>query len=104
MVGTYARAPVVFVSGKGCLLYDVDGKEYLDMTAGIAVTSLGHGDPDWVKAVAEQANALAHVSNVYYSIPQVSFSYFVLNFLCSLYSLMTVYCYLRTWYFYSYVI
>nr|CAD1841921.1 unnamed protein product [Ananas comosus var. bracteatus] len=72
MVGTYARAPVVFVSGKGCLLYDVDGKEYLDMTAGIAVNSLGHGNPDWVKAVAEQANALAHVSNVYYSTPQVA--------------------------------
>ncbi|XP_072975377.1 acetylornithine aminotransferase, chloroplastic/mitochondrial [Typha angustifolia] len=71
-VRTYARAPVVFKSGKGCVLYDVDGKEYLDMTAGIAVNSLGHCHPDWVKAVVEQANTLTHVSNVYYSIPQVT--------------------------------
>ncbi|XP_058078289.1 acetylornithine aminotransferase, mitochondrial [Magnolia sinica] len=70
-VRTYARAPVVFESGKGCKLYDVEGREYLDMTAGIAVNSLGHADPDWVKAVVEQANTLTHVSNVYYSIPQV---------------------------------
>ncbi|KAJ0980782.1 hypothetical protein J5N97_009037 [Dioscorea zingiberensis] len=70
-VRTYARAPLVLESGKGCKLYDVEGKEYLDMTAGIAVNSLGHCDPDWVKAVVEQANILTHVSNVYYSIPQV---------------------------------
>eukprot|EP00262_Sarcandra_glabra_P013246 TRINITY_DN362_c0_g2_i4.p1 TRINITY_DN362_c0_g2~~TRINITY_DN362_c0_g2_i4.p1 ORF type:complete len:470 (-),score=84.73 TRINITY_DN362_c0_g2_i4:54-1463(-) len=71
LVKTYARAPVVIKSGKGCKLYDVEGREYLDMTSGIAVNALGHGDPDWVKAVAEQANTLTHVSNVYYSIPQV---------------------------------
>lgn len=71
LVGTYARTPVVCVSGKGCKLYDVDGREYLDMAAGIAVNSLGHGDADWLKAVVEQANTLTHVSNVYYSEPQV---------------------------------
>ncbi|KAG5567325.1 hypothetical protein RHGRI_002777 [Rhododendron griersonianum] len=71
LVGTYARAPAVLVSGKGCKLYDVEGREYLDMTSGIAVNALGHGDPDWVRAVTEQANVLAHVSNVYYSVPQV---------------------------------
>ena len=71
MVGTYARAPVVLASGKGCKLYDVDGKEYLDLASGIAVNSLGHSDPDWVKAVVDQANLLTHVSNVYYSVPQV---------------------------------
>uniref|UniRef100_A0A5B6YTC6 acetylornithine transaminase n=1 Tax=Davidia involucrata TaxID=16924 RepID=A0A5B6YTC6_DAVIN len=71
LVGTYARAPVVLSSGKGCKLYDVEGREYLDMTSGIAVNALGHGDPDWVNAVVEQANALTHVSNVFYSIPQV---------------------------------
>lgn len=70
-VRTYARAPLVLKSGRGCKLYDVDGREYLDMTAGIAVNSLGHGDPDWVKAVIEQANTLTHVSNVFYSVPQV---------------------------------
>lgn len=71
MVGTYGRAPVVLVSGKGCKLYDVEGREYLDMTSGIAVNALGHCDPDWVKAVADQAHVLTHVSNVYYSVPQV---------------------------------
>ncbi|KAG6775564.1 hypothetical protein NC652_013490 [Populus alba x Populus x berolinensis] len=71
MVGTYGRAPVVLVSGKGCKLYDIEGREYLDMTSGIAVNALGHCDPDWVKAVADQAHVLTHVSNVYYSVPQV---------------------------------
>ncbi|KAL5977222.1 hypothetical protein ACLOJK_021565 [Asimina triloba] len=70
-VRTYARAPVVFASGKGCKLYDVEGREYLDLAAGIAVNSLGHADPDWVKAVVEQASTLTHVSNMYYSVPQV---------------------------------
>ncbi|XXG59016.1 hypothetical protein AAC387_Pa04g1177 [Persea americana] len=71
LVPTYARAPVVLERGQGCKLYDINGREYLDMTAGIAVNSLGHGDPDWVKAVVEQSRTLTHVSNVYYSIPQV---------------------------------
>lgn len=71
IVGTYARAPIVLSSGKGCKLYDPEGREYLDLTSGIAVNALGHGDPDWVKAVTDQANTLTHVSNIYYSIPQV---------------------------------
>ncbi|XP_022714759.1 acetylornithine aminotransferase, mitochondrial-like [Durio zibethinus] len=71
LVGTYARAPVVLSSGKGCKLYDPEGREFLDCAAGIAVNALGHGDPDWVRAVTDQANVLAHVSNAYYSIPQV---------------------------------
>ncbi|XP_050225165.1 acetylornithine aminotransferase, mitochondrial-like [Mercurialis annua] len=71
LVGTYARAPVVLASGKGCNLYDVEGREYLDMTSGIAVNALGHSDPDWVKAIVDQVNVLTHVSNVYYSVPQV---------------------------------
>ncbi|KAJ9178967.1 hypothetical protein P3X46_010806 [Hevea brasiliensis] len=71
LVGTYARNPLVLAHGKGCKLYDPEGREYLDCTSGIAVNALGHGDPDWVRAVTEQANLLTHVSNVYYSIPQV---------------------------------
>ncbi|KAJ9178969.1 hypothetical protein P3X46_010806 [Hevea brasiliensis] len=71
LVGTYARNPLVLAHGKGCKLYDPEGLEYLDCTSGIAVNALGHGDPDWVRAVTEQANLLTHVSNVYYSIPQV---------------------------------
>ncbi|KAK4839455.1 hypothetical protein QYF36_022065 [Acer negundo] len=71
LVGTYARTPVVLASGRGCKLYDVEGKEYLDLSSGIAVNALGHGDHDWVKALVEQASVLTHVSNAYYSIPQV---------------------------------
>lgn len=70
-VGTYARAPLVLSSGKGCKLYDMEGREYLDLTSGIAVNALGHGDPDWINAVTQQANVLTHVSNVYYSLPQL---------------------------------
>lgn len=71
LVGTYARTPIVLSSGKGCKLYDVDGREYLDLSSGIAVNALGHGDPDWLWAVIEQANKLTHVSNIYFSVPQV---------------------------------
>ncbi|KAK9155246.1 hypothetical protein Sjap_002726 [Stephania japonica] len=71
LVGTYARSPVVLATGKGCKVWDVEGREYLDMAAGIAVNSLGHGDQEWLRAVTEQAALLTHVSNVYYSIPQL---------------------------------
>jgi Aminotransferase class-III len=84
MVGTYARAPVVLDKGIGCKLYDLDGKEYLDMAAGIAVNSLGHGDPDWLKALIDQAGTLAHVSNVFYSVPQVGFGTSLLGKLAAL--------------------
>ncbi|KAH9319901.1 hypothetical protein KI387_021670, partial [Taxus chinensis] len=67
----YARSPVVFVRGQGCKLYDVEGNEYLDLTAGIAVNALGHADPAWVKAVTEQAATLTHVGNVFHTVPQV---------------------------------
>jgi len=71
-VQTYARSPVVFVRGEGCKLYDTENKEYLDLTAGIAVNALGHGDPTWVQAVNEQAGKLAHVSNLFHTVPQVN--------------------------------
>ncbi|KAK1407067.1 hypothetical protein QVD17_38678 [Tagetes erecta] len=71
IVGTYGRTPVVLTSGKGCKLYDVNGNEYIDLTSGIAVNALGHADPDWVEAIIDQAKTLAHVSNIYYTVPQV---------------------------------
>ncbi|KAJ6420785.1 hypothetical protein OIU84_028199 [Salix udensis] len=80
LVGTYARNPVVISSGKGCKLYDPEGREYLDCTSGIAVNALGHGDTDWVKAVVEQANLLTHVSNVFYSVPQVELARRLVDF------------------------
>lgn len=71
LVGTYGRVPLVLERGEGCKLYDVEGREYLDLSAGIAVNALGHGDADWLKAVVEQAGTLTHTSNIFYTIPQV---------------------------------
>lgn len=71
LVGTYKRDEVVLERGRGCKLYDIEGREYLDLTSGIAVNALGHCDPGFVEAVAKQANLLVHVSNVFHSVPQV---------------------------------
>lgn len=68
---TYARPNLVFVKGQGCKLYDADGKEYLDMAAGIAVNALGHGDSRWYSALADQAATLSHTSNLFHTVPQV---------------------------------
>ena len=65
------RLPVTFVRGKGCLLYDDSGREYLDLVAGIAVNLLGHAHPEVVAAVAQQAATLIHTSNLYFTQPQV---------------------------------
>lgn len=67
---TYVRPEIVFSHGEGMYLYDSDGNKYLDLTSGIAVTALGHSDPDWVTAVSTQAAKLAHVSNLYHTVPQ----------------------------------
>src|SRR5262245_44022795 len=63
---TYKRQPVAFVRGSGARLYDVDGREYLDLVSGIGVASLGHAHPGLAAAIAEQASTLIHVSNLYY--------------------------------------
>ncbi len=65
LMGTYAPAPVVFERGEGSLLFDTEGRRYLDFVAGIAVTSLGHANPDVARALSEQAATLLHVSNLY---------------------------------------
>ncbi len=70
IIGTYARYPATMVKGKGCILTDADGKEYLDCLAGIAVCSLGHCHPVVSHAICAQANELVHVSNLYYTAPQ----------------------------------
>lgn len=69
VANTYARFPVQLVSGKGSLVYDENGKEYIDMGSGIAVTSFGFGDDAWVGAVTEQLTKLQHTSNLYYTEP-----------------------------------
>ena len=71
IVGTYARQAVEFVSGSGCELVDASGRVYIDFYSGIAVNALGHSHPAWVKAVQQQAEKLCHVSNLFYSQPQV---------------------------------
>ncbi len=66
VVPNYARFPIVFARGKGTRIWDVEGKEYLDFGAGIAVCSLGHAHPALGEALARQAGTLVHVSNLYY--------------------------------------
>jgi acetylornithine/N-succinyldiaminopimelate aminotransferase len=70
--GTYARFPVAFVKGEGCRLWDDTGKEYLDFLAGIAVCGLGHCHPEVTRAIEEAARKLIHVSNLFYTYPQVA--------------------------------
>jgi len=65
----YARYPVAFTHGKGCRLWDESGREYLDLFAGLAVSSLGHAHPAVVAAIREQAGKLIHASNLYYHEP-----------------------------------
>lgn len=66
---SYGRFPVAIDRGEGATLWDVDGKEYIDFTAGIGVASLGHGDQGWLEAVTRQATKLAHISNLFYTEP-----------------------------------
>ena len=68
---TGRRLPVTFVRGRGCLVYDDAGNEYLDLVAGIAVNLLGHAHPEVAAALTAQAKALIHTSNLYYTEPQV---------------------------------
>ena len=66
---TYKRFPVEIVSGKGSLVKDASGKEYIDMGSGIAVTSFGVADDAWIAAVEEQIHSIQHMSNLYYTAP-----------------------------------
>lgn len=69
VAGTYGRFPVELVSGKGCILTDTNGKQYIDLTSGIGVTSFGIADDAWVQAITAQAMKLQHSSNLYYTEP-----------------------------------
>ncbi len=69
VAGTYNRFPVEIVSGKGSLVYDDNGKEYIDMGSGIGVTGFGIADEEWVAAVTEQLMKVQHMSNLYYTEP-----------------------------------
>jgi len=68
---TYKRFPIVITKGKGCSLWDTEGKKYIDFVSGIAVCNLGHAHPKISEALSKQADILLHVSNLYYTEPQV---------------------------------
>ncbi|MDX1627893.1 MAG: aspartate aminotransferase family protein [Fulvivirga sp.] len=84
---TFKRYPIAFEKGKGCRLWDVEGKEYVDALAGIAVCNLGHCHPAVTEAVRKQAGELMHISNFFVSKPQVELS----EMLCQLSSLDRVF-------------
>lgn len=69
VANTYARFPVELVSGKGAILKDSSGKEYIDLGSGIAVNIFGVADDEWQAAVTHQLSVLPHTSNLYYSEP-----------------------------------
>ncbi len=71
VANTYARFPLCIEKGKGSLVYDENGKEYIDLGSGIAVTAFGIADDEWVNAVSSQAACLQHTSNLYYTSPCV---------------------------------
>ncbi len=68
---TYARFPINLVSGKGSLVFDQNGKEYIDLSTGIAVNTFGIADNEWINAVTEQLTKIQHASNLYYTKPCV---------------------------------
>jgi acetylornithine/N-succinyldiaminopimelate aminotransferase len=76
---TYGRYPIVITRGKGCTLWDSDGRAYTDFVAGIAVCNLGHAHPRISKALSKQAETLFHVSNLYYTIPQTELASWLVN-------------------------
>lgn len=69
VANTYARFPVELVSGKGAILKDANGKEYIDLGAGIAVNVFGVADDEWLAAVTKQLSTLTHTSNLYFTEP-----------------------------------
>ena len=69
VAGTYNRFPVEIVSGKGSVVYDSDGKRYIDLGSGIGVTAFGIADETWAAAVTEQLHTVQHMSNLYYTAP-----------------------------------
>ena len=68
---TYGRYPLAIRSAKGCRLEDADGREYVDLLAGIAVVNVGHGRPELTEALTAQAAKLGHVSNLFYTTEQL---------------------------------
>ncbi len=72
IMNTYGRFPITLEKGEGCYVWDTDGKKYLDFVAGIAVNSLGHADKELCETIAEQVKKIIHVSNLYWTEPQIN--------------------------------
>ncbi|RIA84869.1 pyridoxal phosphate-dependent transferase [Glomus cerebriforme] len=66
-INTYNRPPIILVKGKGCWVYDLADRKYLDFSAGIAVNALGHADAELASVIADQASKLIHLSNLYHN-------------------------------------
>jgi len=69
VASTYARFDLTLTHGKGSLVYDEEGREYIDLSTGIAVNTFGVADDAWLRAVTEQASKIQHASNLYYTEP-----------------------------------
>ncbi|MHB8172062.1 MAG: acetylornithine transaminase [Thermincolia bacterium] len=82
VMNTYGRTPIALVEGNGVLVWDAEGKKYLDFVAGIAVNALGHCHPAVVEAIEEQAKTLMHCSNIYWNEPQVRLAKFLVKNTC----------------------
>ena len=80
---TYGRFPIALEKGEGCLVWDTEGKEYLDFVAGIATCTLGHAHPALIEAVTEQIKKLHHVSNLYYIPEQGQLAQWLVNNSCA---------------------
>ena len=90
LFNTYSRYPLAIIKGKGTKLYDIKGNEYTDLLAGISVCNLGHCHPEISKIIKEEAQRLIHVSNLFYTIPQIelgkkllSYAHFDKIFFCN---------------------
>lgn len=81
-VNTFTRQPVVLDHGEGLKVWDMEGNEYLDFFAGIAVNCLGHKNPRVVDAISKQAEKLIHISNIYYNEPAIEFAKRLVDLTC----------------------
>ncbi|MGI0482429.1 acetylornithine transaminase [Geminocystis sp. CENA526] len=83
VMNTYGRFPITIEKGKGCKLWDSEGKEYLDFVAGIATCTLGHAHPALVEAVTKQIQQLHHISNFYYTEQQGQLAKWIVEHSCA---------------------
>jgi len=83
VMGTYGRFPIALTRGRGCYVWDEQGRRYLDFVAGIATCTLGHAHPAMVAAVTEQIQTLHHVSNLYYVPEQGALAQWLVDHSCA---------------------